>query len=191
MLHVNLIKDSLKYKYLRKVSFGTNIGIIAVLSVTFAIYLIILLRLFILQSSLNELSSRIPEKINNSVVNPQQTTKSLYGYEKLKAIRRIYTSGPEYFDQYDYLLGLIAQFKGLTIDNLTLNDKSAVQLTLSSEQREDLFHFIEALEKPEVKKKFLTIKVSNLGITSSDKKQKEKKDQIYSAAFLLQFLPFP
>ncbi len=187
MLHVNLVKDSSKYKFLRKVSFGTSITIISCVGVAFVVYLGMLVRLFFLQSTYNELSSRLPEHINDTVVNPQNTTKSLYGYEKLKAIRKIYTSGPEYFVQYDYLLGLIQRFKSISIDDLTLTAKNVAQLTLSSEVREELFNFIELLEKPDVRKSFVQIKLETIALSTQEGKQKGKQVPVYSANFDIQF----
>lgn len=187
MLHVNLVKDSSKFKFLRKVSYISSVVVIACVSVIFVVYLLMLLRLFFLQSTYNDLSSRLPEHINDTVINPQNTTKSLYGYEKLKAIRKIYTSGPEYFTQYDYLLGLIQRFKSISINDLTLTAKNVAQLTLSSEQKEELFSFIELLEKPEVKKNFVKIKLGSVVLTSQQSKQKSKQVAVYSAIFELEF----
>ncbi|MEK9179032.1 MAG: hypothetical protein AAB893_01030 [Patescibacteria group bacterium] len=189
MLHVNLVKDSSKYKFLRKVSYVSSVVIISSVSVTFVIYLLMLLRLFFLQSAYNDLSSRLPEQINDTVVNPHNTTKSLYGYEKLRAVRKIYASGPEYFSQYDYLLGLIQRFKSISIDDLTLTAKNLAQLTVSSEQREELFNFIELLEKPDVRKSFVNVKLTNIILSAQSSKQKGKQVSVYSANFELQFQP--
>lgn len=189
MLHVNLVKDSSKYKLLRKVSFTTNITSIVTVSVVFVVYLGMLLRLFFLQSAYNDLSSRLPSQINETVIDPQNTTKSLYGYEKLKAIRKIYTSGPEYFTQYDYLLGLIQRHKSISIEDLTLTAKNIAQLTLSSEQREEIFNFIELLEKPDIRKSFVHIKLNNISLSAQTSKEKGKQIPIYSAIFEIQFQP--
>lgn len=183
---LNLIKDSTRFKYYKRVSLYVRVSLIAIMVIALFVYLTIFINVNILQNKITTISNQLPQQIENETIDTNRTAKIIYGYEKLRTLKDIYYKSPEYYQQYNYLLALILDNKNFTIEEFSINVNNEVGLSLSSSNIEDLFEFVDKLRKAEIQNNFDLIEIENISFARADKKSNKSQTR-FILSLKLQF----
>ncbi len=183
---LNLIKDSTRFKYYKRVSLYIRVGLITAIIVALVVYLVIFVTVNNLQSKITTISNSLPQQIENDMPDPNRLTQVIYSYEKLKTLKDIYFKSPQYYQQYNYILALILDNQNFTIEEFSINVNNEVGLSLSSSRIEDLFAFIDKLKRSEIQKNFDLIAVESLSLVPADKKTSRREPR-FVLSLRLQF----
>lgn len=161
--------------------------LILVMAIITGILLLAYLGLFayflILQQELSTLSKKQYISKLGYQYSTEELTKALYSLKKLDEIKKIYQEYPEYALYHRFLLSKVFAYDSFVIENYTLSRDHLVDMTLTTQELEDIYNLISLLESKEISQYFKSLEITSINAV----KDKSQNQPFYKTQLKLKF----